>query len=275
MKTLRKAMIGLAASATFAVSGSAHAILENWYIDTDGPGGNAPVLVKQFVDLVGSALAINTFSSLTPAPGDSFTFNEFGAFNVPSTDGGVFPAGDGVNLSPALSATFVGTGSGTVGGLLSFLTGTLSVKNSLTTEIASFSLQSGSANLQAAGVLPNGTVSLIVKATSMTSGYFFDSDMNDLAGFVSSPGGLVLGFATTNALPIGDDLPARSGLVSGYNAAFNPDLSTAPAPTVNQLNVVQISNNGQFQFQVPEPASIALVGLGLIGLASARKRRSA
>lgn len=264
MKSIKKYLATIAMVSALGAAGTANAALSNWYLDSDGAGGNAPILVRDYLDLIGVSYVHNTFTSAT-----TFSFNESAFFSASSADGPVIPVPIGTPINPPLAATFTGSGTGTVGGSLTFTGGTLLVSSGVT-PIATFNLLAGSANLAAGTVLPNGAVSFIFQATSMSSGYFFDSAMNDLAGVVSSPGGVVMGFGTTNVIPLTDTVaPALIGL---YNTAFDPDQVGPVVP--NGTTDLHLSNNGQFRLQVPEPGSLALVGLSLIGLAGLRRRKA-
>jgi hypothetical protein len=172
-------------------------------------------------------------------------------------------------LNPALTAKFIGSGSGSIGGPLTFNPGGSLNVFSGTTNIGTFTLQAGSAVLLANSVLPNGTISFIFKATSLATGYFFDSAMNDLASIANSPTGLLLGFATTNVI-LGNTPDVNANLVTDYNTAFGTNFGTVAANSTTDLN---LSNNGQFRLAVPEPSMLSLFGLALLGLGFMTRRK--
>jgi hypothetical protein len=263
--TIKRLLAGVAVAASFfSLSAPASATLTNWYLNTSGTGFAGAVLVKDYIDLTGTAYAHNAYTSPT-----TFTFNEVGTFTGLSIDGG--PASGGSVLSPYLTADFIGSGVGNVGGDLIFNSGLLNVF-SAGTQIGIFTLQAGSANLQAGTVLPNGAVSFIFGATFLHDGYFFTDAGLDLATLLGSPGGVVLGFATTNAIPV-DAAEVRADLVTAYNTAFDTDFGTVANDLQNDL---YLSNNGQFRLSVtavPEPSVLSLFGLALLGLGFSSRRR--
>lgn len=258
----KKLLVGAAvATSLFALSAPASATLTNWYLDTDGAGVNAPVLIEDYLDLTGKSYVNNTFTS-----GTDFSFNEVGNFFTYSADTETV-------LSPYLTANFVGSGTGTTGGALTFTPGgTLDVYSGAV-NIADFILLEGSAQLLANSTLPNGTVSFIFQATSMLSGYFFDQDMNDLSIIANSGDGLVLGFATTNVISLANGTRTISDtLISSYNTAFDTDIV---APVANLTTDLYLSNNGQFRLsEVPEPSMLSLLGLALVGFGFTTRRKA-
>lgn len=257
-----KKLLGAAAIATslFAVSSVASATtLSNWFIDTDGAGGNKAVKVFDYLDLNGQAYVNNTFTSAT-----TFNFQEVGTFKSNLAD-------SLTGLSPDLNSYFIGTGSGTTGGDLSFNTGSLNVFSGATS-IGNFTLTSGSTVLNANSTLPNGTVSFVFRATSMAAGYFFDENMLDLSLIANSPDGLLLGFATTNVINLAKNgATVRADLITDYNAAFGTSLGTVLA---NQTSDLYLGNNGQFRLEVPEPSMLSLLGLALVGVGFTTRRKN-
>ncbi len=258
MKPLKTSLLALAASVALSAAGSANAAtLTNWYLDADGAAGSdAAVLVYDYIDLNGKAYVNNTFTSAT-----TFTFNEAGSFLSNLVD-------SSTSINP-LKTEFTGTGTGdTTTAHVTFNSGTLKIFDGLN-QIAQFSLLSGDGQLQSGTVLPNGTFSLIFVATSLDAGYFFDSSMNDLSNNVAD--GLTFGFATTNAIyPVNPTPGERATLATIYNDAFAPDIVQVNSNGTTEL---LIGNNGQFRLSVPEPGSLALIGLGLLGFAGTRRRK--
>ena len=266
---MRKRIISMLAAALMVCSmaSGASAFLYDWKLDTDGAGVNAPVVVGEYLDVVGNSFISNTFTSPT-----QFNFTDYGFFKVMSYDGT-----NNLPSSHEITATFEGYGSGTLGNAINFSGGTLSIFSDAAkdygttagffganngTLIGTFDVQSGYALVDNQAV-PNGLITLNLHATQLAEGYWFDSFNRDLSdGMVD----ITLGFATTNASLVsnaGSTLVSELQEFSGITPA-NTDLPDA----------LLVSNNGQYRLAaVPEPSTFALIGLGFIGLGLGAYRR--
>jgi len=258
---IKKLLSGVAVAASLlALAAPASATptpLTNWKLDSNGSStAGGLITVAQYLDITGTAFVQNTFTGA-----NTFVFNEAGTFNV-------FSADQNTPLTPSIRAEFTGSGSGTTGGTLSFNTDGVLKLFSGSTTIGEFHVLTGSGNLLANSTLPNGTISIIFQAISLASGYWFDSSDRDL----STVADVTLGFATTNAIElVGQTASAVNQ--SLYSGAFGGD--PAGGYTDNGTTKLVISNNGQYQLAyLPEPGSVALAGLALIGLGFARRRKA-
>ena len=265
MTTFKKSVATLATVAALGMASSANAaFLQNWYLDADGAtGAGAAVQVQEYIDLNGRAYINNSFSSAT-----NFTFQEAGTF--------ISNLADSSTSIPTLNSTFTGTGYGTVGAGITFNAGGVLNIFSGADLIGTFNLLEGNGILQGSSLVPNGEISLKFQASFMKAGYFFQDAAKsiDLAAKISE--GFTYGFASTNASNLanwgGDGGATDVALTSLYNDNFGPDI--AHIANNGQTELV-IGNNGQFRLEIPEPGSLALIGLALTGLGAFRRRKVA
>jgi hypothetical protein len=279
----RKMITLLAACIAYAASTSvASAFMQNWQIDLDGAGTGSPVTVTEFLNVIGNAFIVNT--PVTPGS-PNFTFSDNAFF----ADTGHDSSPRSISSSNELTATFKGTGTGTFGGSVNFLSGVLTLYSdpnlnyaTATTggtffgandglAIAQFDVLSGAAAIGITGI-PNGQITVSLRSDTSASatalglvngfrpGYFRDTTGNDLSIYTE-----ILGFVTTNASQLQNPIDAT---LSGALADFSglPVSNAAPATIV-------VSNNGQFRISaVPESGTLALIGAGLLSLTIFGKR---
>lgn len=265
MTTFKKSVATLATVAALGMAGSANAAyLQNWYLDADGAAGAAAaVQVQEYIDLNGRAYINNSFSDAS-----NFTFQEAGTF--------ISNLADSSTSIPVLNSTFTGTGSGVVGSGITFnKDGILNIFSGATL-IGTFNLDEGNGVLLGSSLVPNGFINMKFTASFMKTGYFFQDAAQtiDLADKVAE--GFTYGFSSVNASNLvnwgGDGGATDVALTSLYNDNFGPDV--AHIANNGQTELV-IGNNGQFRLEIPEPGSLALIGLALTGLGAFRRRKVA
>lgn len=300
MRSINKALIAASIMGA-AVTSPAHAFLQNWYFDVDAGGAVAAQRISDNIGIDGSSTGQVT---LTALGGDSYNFQEIGAmsFTKPNQGGSHNFSNDGWEFTAVYNLTGAGTFSS---GVANFTGGTVDMYvqqigsagftsfgdvNALDTflfgandgiKIASFDVFGNKiSSLNEIG-LPvatnNAKFEVTGKATFMLQDYFFkDSTLTtDIADIVSSPDGLVFGFVIGNAtlLDPADSLTQNEFISISGQAVNYPD-TDFPSAQSPQLSFL-VNHGGQARLQVPEPATLALFGIGLVGMGfSSRKRKA-
>jgi hypothetical protein len=288
MRPIRTALIATAlAAAAFSPTTFAQALIQNWELKPAVTADNTHISQLLFV---GESFIHNTFGG---GP-TTFTFTDAGVFNIFGINGGTPLHLGGGQLTAVYSG---GTGSGSLAtGNFSFnATGTLNFYyNTAQTYSTTICPGAGCNNYgasdgmligtfkqlatppgQTAGTIdPNGTpsanghITSLFQATFLAAGVWLDSATVDLAGSIP----FLLGFTTVNA---SEDTTAN-GVCPSATCTIDPNLVGALGGTLpnDPPNSFLVSNGGQFKLErVPEPGTIALLGLGLLGLGFVATRR--
>ncbi|XPF93401.1 flocculation-associated PEP-CTERM protein PepA [Colwellia sp. RE-S-Sl-9] len=252
-------LASLITSASFAASADVVTFNDSSFNGT--PGSE---IVFDFIDF--DADLADVTQTDTDHSGDitgTEAFSEFGStdivnFKLGGTLLGVDAAYE-VFYNYAFSGTVTNNGTGTLditfnAGASGLYVDTTNVGNGMFdggTEIASFGLNTGGCSINITpGALQNKGFCGIDLSLNFAAGYFFNAN--------------------------GDDLSTTSGAKSATLIVTVQDiLGLSPTyPAIGGTQNFQISHDGNMTLSVPEPASVAILGLGLLGFAGARRRKA-
>ena len=286
MNFLKNLGCAAALSMTFAGAAYANPVLNDWVFNPNGGGFAAGQQINEYLDVNG-----NAFIQIAPTTGNQFSFTEHAVFNIAQADsnGQLFPINYG---GGNITATFNAYGTGTFGGNFAFEGGTITIYQNpinnqygtatgsalpgsiyganLGNEIASFNvLAGGGGEVDASGSpINNGQVSVLAQATGMDAGYFFRGNGNDLSMED------IMAFAFTNANTVGEPTSRLVSEVACQYAGFTGAGCNGTAYG-NTAGAFFVSNNGQFKLaEVPEPGSLALFGIAMLGAGVISRKRA-
>jgi hypothetical protein len=276
MKAVVKSLAAFAVTATIMSSANA-ALVDQYTLKLPNPSGQTVTDIGA-LGFNGESFVKNTFASNN----NNFTFTDNGIFNITTNNGGA----DLLDFGQLTANYIGGTGSGSLsGGSISFNAGgTLDIYYNPVKEfgnttkggglddrfgatsgvkIASFTQLAGGGGAINPDGTPsaNGVLTLLFKATYFMDNVWFANNGTELQE------GVTFGFVTSNA----------SQDVNTINPIMKQILSGSPTTGNNAPNQFFVQNGGQLKLEtnpVPEPASLAIFGAGLIGLAALRRRKA-
>jgi hypothetical protein len=285
MKLVTKLLATAGIALSMMGSAQANTVLNNWGFNPTGTGYATAQTINEYLDVNG-----NAFINLQITGANTFNFVEHAVFNISQADsnGQIF---SDTFPGARITATFTANGSGTFNGGFTFAGGTIKMYArtganlyattngiygaDLGEQIAEFDVLAGGGGQVDANGIPtnNGQISVFAKASTpggLDAGYFFRNGGADLA-FED-----ILSFAFTNANTVGaptalmvDEIACQFAGFGGNGCNANP-YANVPG------DYFFVSNNGQFKLaNVPEPGSLALFGIALLGAGVVSRKRAA
>jgi hypothetical protein len=259
-------MLSVSIAAAGLFSASAHAdLFPDFKVDPTATGSavgtfTADKITGNYVEVITFGAGTFNISLLWQPTGFSFPD---GVFDVPDT---------GLGSSYALYATFQGSGTFTTNGVTSSFTLTPGGTFEFYRDAKSGAGTTTTFTLPGNGTLPFGKTlgsdgADMLLATG--SGVAGDGNLTCGVGINCGSFGQVSTFNLT-----ADGLKFFVDPVPFYNIALTAGQFNGFVPSPGATLVLNGSLDGVFTNNVPEPATLALVGLSLIGLAASRRRRA-